>query len=70
MNVPQLRFRPVSAFANSEFVSVRKKPDMSEKFSSTGYEVATGTPDHFASLVKVEMATMGKVIRKAGIHGE
>jgi tripartite-type tricarboxylate transporter receptor subunit TctC len=53
---------------NQEIVLVLNKADVKEKFSNAGIETVGNTPDEVAAMIKHEMASMGKVIRDAGIR--
>jgi tripartite-type tricarboxylate transporter receptor subunit TctC len=46
------------------------QPEMKEKFLRTGVEVRASTPEELDSVIKTEMARMGKVIKDAGIRAE
>ena len=45
-------------------------PDLKEKFLSVGIEPVGSTPEQLAARVKSDMATLGKVIRDAGIRAD
>ena len=47
-----------------------KEPDMREKITSQGNEVAGGTPQEFAALIASESEKWGKVVRTAQIRPE
>ena len=49
---------------------VLKKPDIKEKFSNAGMETVGGTPEQLTALMRAEIASMGKVIRDAGIRDQ
>ena len=53
---------------NQEIVRAINQPDMKEKFLNTGVEVAATSPEQFAAIINAEMASMGKVIKDAGIR--
>ena len=55
---------------NAEIVRVLNRVDVKAKFFGGGSEVAGGTPEQLAAMVKSEVARMDKVIRDAGIHRE
>ena len=55
---------------NAEIVHVLNRADVKAKFFGGGSEVAGGTPEQLAAMVKSEVARMDKVIRDAGIHRE
>ncbi len=51
-------------------VRVLARPDVKDKFVSTGSEVLGNSPAEFAAKIKDEMVRLGKVIKDAGITGE
>jgi tripartite-type tricarboxylate transporter receptor subunit TctC len=53
-----------------EIAGVFKKPDLKEKFSNAGMDTVGGTPEQLAALMRGEIASMGKVIRDAGIRDQ
>ena len=55
---------------NRDTAQVLAKSDVKEKLLAAGIEVAGGSPEQFAAAIKSEMATMGKVIKDAGIRAE
>ena len=55
---------------NRAAVDVLNKPEVKEKFLSAGVETVGNTPAEFAAVIKREMATMGKLIKDAGIRSE
>ncbi len=44
------------------------KPEVKELFINAGVEVVASTPDEFTTVIKSEMARLGKVIKDAGIR--
>ncbi len=55
---------------NQETLRVLRTAEVKDKFLSAGVEAAGTTPEHFGTLVKTEMARLGKVVRDAGIRVE
>ena len=55
---------------NQEILRVMNAPEIKERFFKTGLEVAGGTPEELAALMKAEVARMGKVIKTVGIREE
>jgi tripartite-type tricarboxylate transporter receptor subunit TctC len=55
---------------NSEWVKVAAMPDTLEKMQNAGVETMSGTPEHFAALIKSEIARWAKVIKDANVHIE
>ena len=55
---------------NAESVTAMSAPDMREKFSGMGGDVATGTPEQTGEFLRAENDRWGKVIREANIKAE
>jgi len=55
---------------NREIVRVLNKADVKERFIKAGSEVVASSPKELAAAMKSDMATMGKVIRDAGIRAQ
>ena len=55
---------------NSEIVKILAQPEVKDKFIATGLETIGGTPEDFRALITADMASMGKVIKDAGITGD
>lgn len=55
---------------NQEIVRVLNSPDVKEKFLYAGVETVGSSPEQLAAAIKSEMATVGKVIKDAGIKLE
>ncbi len=55
---------------NREIVKVLNQPESRARILSTGVEVVASSPDELDSVMKAEMARMGKVIKDAGIRDE
>ena len=53
-----------------DYREVLARPEVRERFISLGIEVAGGSPEAFAAVIKAEMNSMGKVIKAAGIRAE
>jgi tripartite-type tricarboxylate transporter receptor subunit TctC len=53
---------------NREVVRFLARTDVKEKFLATGVEAIGSSPQALAGAMKSEMATMGKVIKAAGIR--
>jgi len=51
---------------NAEVVAALKRADVRQNFLSAGVEPIGSTPEEFIAVIKAEMATAGKVMRKAG----
>ncbi len=63
---------PAAAMArlNQEIVRAMKREDTREKATAMGVEALGTSPAEFASVMKSDMARMGKVIREAGIRAD
>ena len=53
---------------HEEILAIVKRPEISEKLFSAGLEAVGSSPAEFAAKIKAEMASMGKVIKEAGIR--
>ena len=69
-------FAPVSTPArlitllNREIVQVLNRQEVKDLLFRDGTEVVGSSPQEFAASIKAEMASMGKVIKAAGIRTE
>lgn len=68
--VPKGTPAAVIAKLNDAVNRALKEPDMREKITSQGNEVAGGTPQEFAALIASESEKWGKVVRTAQIKPE
>ena len=55
---------------NAESVKAMSTPDMRERFTAMGGDIATGTPEQTAEFLRAESERWGKVIREANIRAE
>ena len=55
---------------NQEIVKILAQSDIREKFLASGLETIGGTPEEFRAVIATDMASMGKVIKEAGITGD
>ncbi len=62
--------KPIVDRLNQEIVRALAKPDVREKFFSSGVEPVGSTPAQLEAAVKAEMVKMGKLIKDAGIREE
>ena len=60
----------VVARLNAEIVKVLALPEVRNLFASQGIETLGGTPDHFASYIRDEIAKWAKVIRLSGAKAD
>lgn len=64
------RYDDVLDRLNREIVRVLNKADVKERFFKAGSEVVASSPRELAATIKADMATMGKVIKDAGIRAQ
>jgi tripartite-type tricarboxylate transporter receptor subunit TctC len=57
----------VVARLNQEIVRVLQQPEIRKRLAAIGVEAAGSTREQFATLIRDEVTSMGKVIREAGI---
>jgi len=55
---------------NAESVKAMSTPDMRERFTAMGGDIATGTPEQTGEFLRAEYERWGKVIREANIKAE
>ena len=55
---------------NQEVVRALNQSDIKEKLANTGAEVVGSSPEQAASVIKSDMARLGKVIKDAGIRAD
>lgn len=55
---------------NRDVVQALNRPEAKEKLLASGLEVVANTPQQFTAVIKTDMATMGKVIKDAGIRAD
>ena len=55
---------------NQEIVKILGRTEVKERFFNSGLEVVGSSPQALATKIKSEMASMGKVIKDAGIRAE
>jgi tripartite-type tricarboxylate transporter receptor subunit TctC len=67
IHAPAATSKAVSGRLSAELLKVIAAPDVKERMSGLGMEVAGGTPEEFGALVKSDIAKWAKVIREAGI---
>jgi tripartite-type tricarboxylate transporter receptor subunit TctC len=58
------------AFLNREIVQVLRRPEVRDVLFNDGTEVVGSSPQEFAASMKAEIASLGKVIKAAGIRTE
>jgi tripartite-type tricarboxylate transporter receptor subunit TctC len=55
---------------HQESARVMHRPEVKERFFSSGAEAVGGTPAEFGAALKIEMAKWGKLIRETGLKDE
>ena len=70
IHAPAAASKAVVGKLNAELLKVIALPDVKERMSGLGMEVAGGTPESFGALVQSDIAKWAKVIRAAGIRLE
>lgn len=61
---------PIVNKVNADVARVLNAPDVKSRLASLGIDVATGTPQELARLMRSDYERWGKVIRAAGIRAE
>ena len=61
---------PLISRLNQDVAKVLSKADVKERFLRSGSEVVASTPEELAAAIKADMASMGKVIKQAGIRAD
>jgi tripartite-type tricarboxylate transporter receptor subunit TctC len=65
--VPARTPRDIVTLLHRELVKIIALPDMKERLSTIGFDTVGSTPEEFATRIKVEIETWGKVIRAGNI---
>ena len=68
--VPAKTPKDVVAKLNAEVRKAMGTPEMKEKLASQGFNVLTGTPEQFSTLLKSEMDRWSKVVKVSGAKAE
>lgn len=58
----------VSGKLNAEINKILATADMKERLPTFGFQIAGGTPDRFAQLIKADISKWAKVIKESGAH--
>jgi tripartite-type tricarboxylate transporter receptor subunit TctC len=59
---------PIVQKVNADLVKVLALPDVREKLTALGFELAPGTPAEFGEMIKREMAKVARVVKEARIR--
>ncbi len=62
--------KPILAKVNAGLVKILSAPDMRERMTDQGIDVASSSPEQFLAYVKAETVRWGKVVKDAGIVGD
>ncbi len=62
--------REIITRANTDIVRILAQPDVQERFSGEGGEMAAGTPEAFGAYIRAEIARWTKVITETGVKVE
>jgi tripartite-type tricarboxylate transporter receptor subunit TctC len=62
--------KDVVAKLNAEVRKAMATPEMKEKLTSQGFNVMTGSPEQFSTLLKSEMERWGKVVKVSGAKAD
>src|SRR5207302_5077973 len=68
--VPAGTPKDIIALLNREIVKTTAQPEMKERLMTLGYDVVASTPEEFATRIRVEIETYGKIVRAANIKPE
>ena len=68
--VPSATPKDVIVKLHADITRTMSVREVQEKLSSLGLDLAGGTPEEFATLIKTDLARFGKLIREAGIRAE
>ena len=55
---------------NAEFVRALKLPDVRDRLSSLGFEIAASTPEFYGNYIKSEIKKWAKVVKASGARPE
>ena len=70
VHAPAKTPKPIVNKLNAEFVKALKLPDVRERLSSLGFEIAGSTPEQYASYIKSEIKKWEKVVKASGAKPE
>jgi tripartite-type tricarboxylate transporter receptor subunit TctC len=70
VHAPAKTPRPIVNRLNVEIVKALKLPDVRERLSSLGFEIAGSTPEAYASYIKTEITKWAKVVKASGAKAE
>jgi tripartite-type tricarboxylate transporter receptor subunit TctC len=59
---------PIVQKVNADLAKALAQPDVREKLTALGFELAPGTPAEFGEMIRREIAKVAKVVKEAGIR--
>lgn len=60
--------KPIIAKLNAEIVSILRSPDVMSTLRNQGVDVVAGTPEHFANVIRTDIAKWAQIIKEAGLR--
>jgi tripartite-type tricarboxylate transporter receptor subunit TctC len=70
VHAPAKTPKPIVNRLNAELVKALKLPDVSERLSSLGFEIAATTPEHYGNYIRSEIKKWAKVVKASGAKPE
>ena len=70
VHAPAKTPKPIVNKLNAEFVKALKQPDVRERLSSLGFEIAATTPEFYGNYIKSEIKKWAKVVKASGARPE
>ena len=70
VHAPAKTPKPIVNRLNAEFVKALKLPDVRERLTSLGFEIAGSTPEYYGNYIKSEIKKWAKVVKASGAKPE
>jgi tripartite-type tricarboxylate transporter receptor subunit TctC len=70
VHAPAKTPKPIVARLNSEFVKALNMPDVRERLTSLGFEIAASTPEFYGNYIRSEIQKWAKVVKLSGAKPE
>jgi tripartite-type tricarboxylate transporter receptor subunit TctC len=70
VHAPAKTPKPIVNRLNAEFVKALKMPDVRERLSGLGFEIAASTPEYYGNYIKSEIQKWAKVVKASGARPE
>ena len=70
VHAPAKTPKPIVNKLNAEFVKALRQPDVRERLSSLGFEIAATTPEFYGNYIKSEIKKWAKVVKASGARPE